>query len=125
MKDSLLVVGSIAFDDLEMPTGKFDDVLGGAATYSSIAASLLGQVRLVGVIGTDFAEAHLDRMRARGIDTAGVERVRADREFALRLGASARVRFLERFRIERQADAYEELYSRVCASHQGSENRAE
>ena len=75
MKDSLLVVGSIAFDDLEMPTGKFDDVLGGAATYSSIAASLLGPVRLVGVVGTDFDEGHLDRLRARGIDTAGVERV--------------------------------------------------
>jgi sugar/nucleoside kinase (ribokinase family) len=74
VKDSLLVVGSIAFDDLEMPTGKFDDVLGGAATYSSIAASLLGPVRLVGVVGTDFDQAHLDRLRARGIDTAGVER---------------------------------------------------
>ncbi len=76
MKDSLLVVGSIAFDDLEMPTGKFDDVLGGAATYSSLAASLLGPVRLVGVVGTDFDEGHLDKMRARGIDTAGVERVK-------------------------------------------------
>jgi sugar/nucleoside kinase (ribokinase family) len=54
VKDNLLVVGSIAFDDLEMPTGKFDDVLGGAATYSAIAASLLGPVRLVGVVGTDF-----------------------------------------------------------------------
>jgi sugar/nucleoside kinase (ribokinase family) len=75
VKDNLLVVGSIAFDDLEMPTGKFDDVLGGAATYSAIAASLLGPVRLVGVVGTDFDEAHLVRMRARGIDTAGVERV--------------------------------------------------
>jgi sugar/nucleoside kinase (ribokinase family) len=76
VKDSLLVVGSIAFDDLEMPTGKFDDVLGGAATYSSLAASLLGPVRLVGVVGTDFDEGHLDKMRARGIDTAGVERVK-------------------------------------------------
>jgi sugar/nucleoside kinase (ribokinase family) len=75
VKDSLLVVGSIAFDDLEMPTGTFDDVLGGAATYSSIAASLLGPVRLVGVVGTDFDEAHLERLRGRGIDTAGVERV--------------------------------------------------
>ena len=52
---------------------------------------------------------------------AGVERVRSDRDFAQRVGASARARFLENFRIERQADAYEDLYTRVCASHQGSE----
>jgi len=69
-----LVVGSLAFDDLDMPTGNFRDVLGGAATYSSLAASLLAPVRLVGVIGQDFDEAHLDMLRARGVDTRGVER---------------------------------------------------
>ncbi len=72
--ESLLVVGSIAFDDLEMPTGSFKDVLGGAATYSALAASLLAPVRLVGIVGTDFDEAHLERLRARGVDTLGVER---------------------------------------------------
>ncbi len=71
----LLIVGSIAFDDLEMPSGIFNDVLGGAATYSSIAASLLAPVRIVGVVGTDFPEATLTDLRARGVDTAGVERV--------------------------------------------------
>ena len=74
MKKHVLVVGSIAFDDLEMPTGSFRDVLGGAATYSSLAASLLAPVRLVGVVGSDFDEAHLTMLRAHGIDTAGVER---------------------------------------------------
>ena len=75
-KDSILVVGSVACDDLEMPTGVFENVLGGAATYSSIAASLLAPVRLVGVVGDDFAEAHLDALRERGVDTAGVERAK-------------------------------------------------
>ena len=70
----LLVVGSIAFDDLEMPSGNFDDVLGGAATYSSIAASLLCPVRLVGVVGTDFPEKHVEMLKGRGVDCAGVER---------------------------------------------------
>jgi sugar/nucleoside kinase (ribokinase family) len=70
----LLVVGSIAFDDLEMPSGTFLDVLGGAATYSSMAASLLTRVRLVGVVGTDFDEALLANLRERGVDTSGVER---------------------------------------------------
>ncbi len=72
----LLIVGSIAFDDLDMPSGEHRDVLGGAATYSSLAASLVagGGVRVVGIVGTDFPEAHLDGLRERGIDTAGVER---------------------------------------------------
>ncbi len=69
----LLVVGSLAFDDLEMPTGTFNDVLGGAATYSSLAASMLAPVRVVGVVGADFPAAHLELMRARGVDLAGVE----------------------------------------------------
>jgi sugar/nucleoside kinase (ribokinase family) len=73
-RHSLLVVGSIAFDDLEMPSGNFNDVLGGAATYSSIAASLLCPVSLVGVVGTDFPETHLERLKERGIDVQGVER---------------------------------------------------
>jgi sugar/nucleoside kinase (ribokinase family) len=72
----LLIVGSIAFDDLDMPSGDHRDVLGGAATYSSLAASQLarGSTRVVGIVGTDFPEAHLEGLRSRGIDTAGVER---------------------------------------------------
>jgi sugar/nucleoside kinase (ribokinase family) len=69
-----LVVGSVAFDDLDMPTGDFRNVLGGAATYSSIAASLISPVRLVGVVGADFDAAHLDMLAKRGVDIAGVER---------------------------------------------------
>ncbi len=72
----LLIVGSIAFDDLDMPSGQHRDVLGGAATYSSLAASLLapGAVRVVGIVGQDFPESHLADLRSRGVDTAGVER---------------------------------------------------
>ncbi|MBL8608190.1 MAG: sugar kinase [Myxococcales bacterium] len=71
---SILVVGSLAFDDLEMPTGTFKDVIGGAATYSAIASSLLAPVRLVGVVGADFPQAMLDDLGKRGVDTKGVER---------------------------------------------------
>jgi sugar/nucleoside kinase (ribokinase family) len=74
----LLIVGSIAFDDLDMPTGEYRDVLGGAATYSSLAAALLarGAVRVVGIVGDDFPEKHLADLRERGVDTAGVERAK-------------------------------------------------
>jgi sugar/nucleoside kinase (ribokinase family) len=79
--DPVLVVGSIAFDDLEMPSGSFKDVVGGAATYSSLAASLLAPVRLVGIVGADFPEAQLVTLRERGIDTQGVERVAGGKTF--------------------------------------------
>lgn len=72
-KSPALIVGSVAFDDLEMPSGTFHDVLGGAATYSSITASLLAPVRLVGVVGEDFPAAALEDLKKRGVDTAGVE----------------------------------------------------
>ncbi len=72
--DSLLVVGSIAFDDLDMPSGEFRSVLGGSATYASLAASLLSPVRVVGVVGADFPESLLEQVRARGVDTSGIER---------------------------------------------------
>jgi len=72
-KESALIVGSLAFDDLEMPSGVFNDVLGGAATYASITASLLTPVRLVGVVGNDFPAAVLEDLKKRGVDTAGVE----------------------------------------------------
>ncbi len=74
--DPLLIVGSIAFDNLDMPSGEHRDVLGGAATYASLAASLVARsgARIVGVVGADFPESHLGDLRARGIDTTGVER---------------------------------------------------
>jgi sugar/nucleoside kinase (ribokinase family) len=75
-QSSVLIVGSLAYDDLEMPSGTFENVVGGAATYASIAASLLCPVRLVGVIGEDFPNVVMDDLVKRGIDTAGVERAK-------------------------------------------------
>jgi sugar/nucleoside kinase (ribokinase family) len=69
-----LIVGSMAFDDLELPVGNAKDVVGGSATYSSFAASSFTDVRVVAVVGDDFPEATLAAMRARGIDTQGIER---------------------------------------------------
>jgi sugar/nucleoside kinase (ribokinase family) len=70
----ILIVGSMAFDDLQLPVGSANDVIGGSATYSSFAAASFTEVRVVAVVGDDFPEATLASMRARGIDTAGVER---------------------------------------------------
>jgi sugar/nucleoside kinase (ribokinase family) len=71
---SLLVVGSVAFDAVETPHGKIDRMLGGAATYFSVAASFFTHVNLVGVVGEDFTQQDEAIFRGRRIDIAGLER---------------------------------------------------
>jgi len=70
----LLVVGSVALDTVETCRTCRDEILGGAACYSCYAASFFTPTRLVGVVGTDFPEAHTELLRGRGIDLAGLER---------------------------------------------------
>jgi sugar/nucleoside kinase (ribokinase family) len=70
---SILVVGSVAFDDLKTPSGVRQNVQGGSATYFSIAASYFTDVRVVGVVGEDFTAEHESVLRARGVDTRGLE----------------------------------------------------
>ena len=70
----LLVVGSVAFDNVITPPAEQERILGGAASYCSFAASYYTQVRMVGVVGNDFTESDMDRLRARGIDLEGVQR---------------------------------------------------
>lgn len=70
----ILIVGSMAFDDLQLPSGSFRDVIGGSATYGAFAASTFAPVRIVAVVGSDFPEAELAKLQARGVDTSGVER---------------------------------------------------
>jgi sugar/nucleoside kinase (ribokinase family) len=69
----ILVVGSLAYDDVHTPYDSRREVLGGAASYFSLAACLYAPVRLMGVVGDDFQEKDLERLRAKGIDLAGVE----------------------------------------------------
>jgi sugar/nucleoside kinase (ribokinase family) len=70
---SLLVVGSVAFDTIHNHLGSHARVIGGSATYASLAASQLADVRLVGVVGQDFPRESVDMLRGRGIDTTGLE----------------------------------------------------
>jgi len=69
----ILVVGSLAYDDVHTPYDSRRDVLGGAASYFSLAACLYAPVRLMGVVGDDFRASDLERLRTKGIDLAGVE----------------------------------------------------
>jgi len=73
---SLLVVGSIAYDSVETPFGRVEDVLGGAAAHFSAAATFFTKVQMVGVVGEDYDLSHLDFLRSRGADLAGVTRAK-------------------------------------------------
>lgn len=69
---NLVIVGSVALDTVKTPFGKVKEALGGAATYSSYAASFFSKPGIVGVVGTDFPQKHTELLQQRGIDTSGV-----------------------------------------------------
>ena len=71
---ALLVVGSVAFDSIRTPHGQADEILGGAATYFSIAASWFAPVRVVAVVGEDFGDRHMRVFTDRSVDVSGLER---------------------------------------------------
>ncbi len=70
---SLLVVGSVALDSVKTPFGEKERLLGGSATHFSVSASMFTPIRLVGVVGEDFPEEHLEFLRSRRIDLEGLE----------------------------------------------------
>ena len=79
---SLLTVGTVAFDKLESPFGKTDKILGGAATYISMASSLLGvETGLVSVVGGDFPQEYIDLLKSKNVDLTGLEIVADGKTF--------------------------------------------
>jgi sugar/nucleoside kinase (ribokinase family) len=78
---TVLVVGSIALDSLETPFGTVENVLGGAGSYFSLAASTLTSVQFVGVVGSDLDERHLDTLRSHGVDLQGLQRIENGKTF--------------------------------------------
>ncbi|MEM6330145.1 MAG: PfkB family carbohydrate kinase [Planctomycetota bacterium] len=78
----LLVVGSVAIDNVETPEGgRHDNLLGGSATHFSYAASFFTPVRLVGVVGEDWPDEHTRLLQQRGIDTSGLQVVEGGKTF--------------------------------------------
>jgi sugar/nucleoside kinase (ribokinase family) len=70
---SVLVVGSIALDDIKTPLEEHQNLLGGSASYGGVAASLHGAVNLVGIVGEDFPNEHIELFRERNIDLTGLQ----------------------------------------------------
>jgi sugar/nucleoside kinase (ribokinase family) len=77
----MVVVGSVAFDQIKTQYGKVDKVLGGSATYFSLAASYFTPVRVVAVVGQDFTAEHEGVLKRRGVCTQGIQHASGDSFF--------------------------------------------
>jgi len=80
-RNKVLIVGSVALDSVKTPSGVVERALGGAATYSSVAASFFSPVNLVGVVGEDFPTEHIEFLKSRGIDTTGIQVIPGGKTF--------------------------------------------
>src|SRR6185369_12859246 len=79
---SLLVVGNVAFDAIETPFGKTDKIVGGAATYISLAASYFAKKsKMISVIGDDFPQSMLDTLKGRGVELEGLQIKKGEKSF--------------------------------------------
>jgi len=78
---SVLIVGSVGLDDITTPTDSRRDLLGGSASYAVAAASFFAPAQMVGVVGEDFPQAHIDFLKARGVDLEGLQIVKGGKTF--------------------------------------------
>ena len=70
---AITVVGSIALDSVETPFSKMNNILGGSASFFSLASSFFTDVKIIGVVGNDFGKMHLNILKDRSIDITGIK----------------------------------------------------
>jgi len=79
---SLVVIGTVAFDAIETPFGKTDKIVGGAATYASLAASYFyKKTKIVAVVGEDFHQKDINSIKEHGIDVEGLQIKKGEKSF--------------------------------------------
>jgi len=79
---SLVIVGTVAFDAIETPFGKTDKILGGAATFISLAAAkLYNDVKVISVIGGDFPDEYIQLLNNAGVQTEGIKKIPSGKTF--------------------------------------------
>jgi sugar/nucleoside kinase (ribokinase family) len=79
---SLIIIGTVAFDAIETPFGKTDKIVGGAATYASLAASYFyNKTKIVAVVGDDFKTEDIETLNQHGIDTEGLQIKEGEKSF--------------------------------------------
>jgi sugar/nucleoside kinase (ribokinase family) len=78
----LLIVGTVAFDEIETPFGKTDKILGGAATFIGLAASQFNvESGIVSIVGNDLPQEYIDLLSNKNIDLSGLEIVKGGKTF--------------------------------------------
>lgn len=74
MKNPVLIIGSVALDSIRTPFGNAPNVLGGSASFASVACSFFSPARVISVVGEDFPKQHLDFLASREIDISGIKK---------------------------------------------------
>jgi sugar/nucleoside kinase (ribokinase family) len=70
---SILITGSVALDSVKTPSEQHHDLLGGSASYASVAASFFTPANMVGIVGSDFPKKYFELYRRHGIDLQGLQ----------------------------------------------------
>ena len=70
----VVVVGSVAFDSVQTPKARHEKLLGGSASYTSVAAALFARTGIVGVVGEDFPPEYVEIFERAGVDLQGPQR---------------------------------------------------
>jgi cytidine kinase len=115
---SLLVVGSIAFDRIRTPRAESGLILGGSATYGAVAASYFAPTRLVGVVGTDFGDDSIARLKRRGICLEGLEIDRSGKTFYW--SGHYGENFASTETLEIQLNVFEKFHPKLPAAYRSS-----
>lgn len=115
---SITVVGSVALDTVETPSGKNEDGLGGAATYFALAAANFTPVHMVAIVGEDFPEQHVALLESKGIHLEGLERA-AGKTF--RWAGRYHNDVNDRDTLDTQLNVFEHFHPKVPASARNSE----
>jgi len=79
---SLLILGTVAFDEIETPLGKSGKIIGGAAQYAALSASYFyNKCRMVSIIGSDFPQEFISELNKKNINTDGIEVKKDEKSF--------------------------------------------
>ena len=78
----ILITGTVAFDDIETPTGSSGKIIGGAGTYIALAASIFSKkISIISVIGDDFLKEDIEMLQSKNINTDMIERISGEKTF--------------------------------------------
>ncbi len=114
----VLVVGSVAYDSIETPHAKGERILGGSASYASLAASYFAPVQMVGVVGHDFAARDRKKFERRDIDLSALQTDETGRTFFWR--GRYHENYNRRETLELELNVFERFHPRLPTSHQAA-----